>query len=61
MLKGSYTQQCFIRSGRNSNSVETMVVLLTFKNEEDPIKNEGMRVATRLYVNFSDIQVQITP
>ena len=31
-----------------------MVVLLTCKNEEDLIKNEGARVATRLYVDFSD-------
>ena len=27
-----------------------MVVLYTYKNEEDPIKNEGARVLTRLYV-----------
>ena len=33
-----------------------MVVLLTCKNEEDPIKNEGTRVLTRLYINFSDTQ-----
>ena len=38
-----------------------MVVLLTFKNEDDLIKNEGARVATRLYFNFSDVQGQITP
>ena len=29
-----------------------MVVLLTSKNEEDLIKNEGARVLTRLYVVF---------
>ena len=38
-----------------------MVVLITCKNEEDPIKNEGGRVAARIYVNFSDIPGQITP
>ena len=38
-----------------------MIVLVTCKNEEDPIKNEGTRVATRLYVNFSEVQGQITP
>ena len=38
-----------------------MIVLITCKNEEDPIKNEGVRVDTRLYVDFSDIQWQITP
>ena len=37
-----------------------MVVLLTCKYEEDPIKNRGARVFTTLYVNFSDAQGQIT-
>ena len=37
-----------------------MVVLLTCKNEEDPIKNRGVRVFTTLYINFSDVQGQIT-
>ena len=37
-----------------------MVVLLTCKNEEDPIKNRGARVFTSLYINFSDVQGQIT-
>ena len=36
-----------------------MVVLLTCKNEEDPIKNEGARVLTRLYIVFSDAQRQL--
>ena len=37
-----------------------MVVLVTCKNEEDPIKNEGGRVFTTLNINFSDAQGQIT-
>ena len=37
-----------------------MVVLLTCKNEGDPIKNRGARVITTLYINFSDVQGQIT-
>ena len=37
-----------------------MVVLLTCKNEEDPIKNRDARVFTTLYTNFSDVQGQIT-
>ena len=37
-----------------------MVVLLTCKNEEDPIKNRGARAFTSLYINFSDVQGQIT-
>ena len=37
-----------------------MVVLLTCKNIEDPIKNRGAGVFTTLYINFSDAQGQIT-
>ena len=37
-----------------------MVVLVTCKNEEDPIKNEGARVFTTLNIYFSDAQGQIT-
>ena len=39
-----------------------MHVLLTWKNEEDPIKNKGARVLTSLYVGgfFSDAQGQLT-
>ena len=33
-----------------------MVVLVTCKNEEDPIKTEGARVLTTLYIDFSDAQ-----
>ena len=36
-----------------------MVVLVTCKNE-DLIKNEGARVFTTLYINFSDAKGQIT-
>ena len=38
-----------------------MDVLVDCKNGEDPIKNEGARVFTTLYINFSDAQGQITP
>ena len=37
-----------------------MVVLLTCKNKEDPIKKEGARVFTTLYIDFSDVQGKIT-
>ena len=37
-----------------------MIVLVTCKNEEDPIRNEGARVFTTLYINFSDAQEQLT-
>ena len=42
---------------------DVMVVLVTCKNEEDPIKIEGARVFTTLYmyiIFFSDAQGQIT-
>ena len=38
-----------------------IVVLLTCKNEEDPIKNEGAKVLTSLLFDFSDAQGQLTP
>ena len=38
-----------------------MVVLVTCKYEENPIKNEGARVLTRLFIDFSDAQGQVTP
>ena len=37
-----------------------MVVLVVCKNEEDPIKNKGSRVVTRLSIDFSDAQGQLT-
>ena len=38
-----------------------MVILLTCKDEEDLIKNEGAGVLTKLYVVYSDAQGQLTP
>ena len=38
-----------------------MVFLVTCKNKEDPIKNKSARVVTRLYIDLSDAQGQITP
>ena len=35
--------------------------LFTCKDEECPIKNEGARVLTGLYVDFSNPQGQLTP
>ena len=37
-----------------------MGLLVANKNEEDPIKNEGTRVVTTLFINFSDAQGQLT-
>ena len=36
-----------------------MVVLVNYKNKEDPIKNVGARVFTTFYINFADVQAQI--
>ena len=38
-----------------------MGVLVACKNEEDPIKNEGTRVVTTLFIDFSHTQGQLTP
>ena len=38
-----------------------MGLLVACKNEVDPIKNEGARVVTTLFINFSDAQGQLTP
>ena len=38
-----------------------MIAHVTCKNEEHPIKNEGARVFTTLYIIFSDAQAQINP
>ena len=38
-----------------------MGLLVVCKKEEDPIKNEGARVVTNIFINFSDAQGQLTP
>ena len=38
-----------------------MGLLVACKNEEDTIKNEGARVVTTIFINFSDAQGQLTP
>ena len=54
----------FKRSGAANYSVPGLIlpncepiqhfiaVLVTFKNEKDPIKNKGTGVVTRLFINF---------
>ena len=39
--------------------VAFIVVLVTCKNEEEPIKNEGVRVLISLYVNFSVVEFKL--
>ena len=38
-----------------------MGLLVACKNEEDPMKNEGARVVTTLFLNFYDAQGELTP
>ena len=38
-----------------------MGFLVACKKEADPIKNEGARVVTTLFIDFSDAQGQLTP
>ena len=38
-----------------------MVILVSSKNEEDPIKIEGGRVATIQNIDFSNTKGQLTP
>ena len=40
---------------------DLMVILVTSKYEEDPIKTEGARVATTQNNDFSNTQGQLTP
>ena len=35
--------------------------LVACNNEEDPIKDEGARVVTKLFIDFIDVQGQVTP
>ena len=38
-----------------------MGVHVACKNEEEPIKNEGARVVTSLFIDFSHAQGQLSP
>ena len=60
--KGQLTPQSEVGSGQNSNSVnrDIVVILVTCKNEEDPLKNKDARVATTQNIGFSNTQGQIT-
>ena len=56
--QGQLTPQSLVRSGRILTLSE--MLWMSLLPEEDPIKNEGARVVTTLYSNFSDAQGQIT-
>ena len=38
-----------------------MSIHVACKNEKDPIKNEGARVVTTLFIDLSDAKWQLTP
>ena len=60
--QGHVTHKSLVRSCRISNPYEILwVFFVACKNEEDPIKNEGARVVTTLFIEFLDAQGQITP
>ena len=53
--QGQLTLQSMVGSGQISNSSKPLwLSSLPAKNEEDLINNEGARVFTTLYINFSD-------
>ena len=59
--QGQLTLQSMVMIWSNFELVQdVMLVLVTCKNEEDPIKNEGLRVFTTLCINVSEAQRQIT-
>ena len=55
--QGQVTHKSLVRSPIRN----IMGFLVACKNEEDPVKNEGARVVTTLFINFSDAQGQLTP
>ena len=38
-----------------------MGLLVACRNEDDPMKIEGARVVTTLFINFQDAQGELTP
>ena len=60
--QGQLTHHSVVETWLNFKLIrDFMAVLLTCKNEKDLIKNEGTRVLSRLYIDFSDAQGQLTP
>ena len=61
MVKGSLLRSPWLGLPNFELIRDFIVGLVTCKNEEDPIKNEGARVFTTLYIDCSDAQGQVTP
>ena len=62
-IQGQLTPQSTrVESGSNSNSSKmSWLSFVSSKNEEDPIKIEGARVATIQNIDFSNTKGQLTP
>ena len=59
--QGQLTMQYLVPSCRISKPIQDFIAaLVTCKNKDDLIKNEGARVVKTLYIDFSDSQGQIT-
>ena len=52
MLKGSQCRSSWFDLAEFQYNPRFYVFPVTCKNEEDPIKNEGARVVTTLYIDF---------
>ena len=60
--QGQQTHKSFPRILPDFEPIRDFIgVLVDCKNEEDPIKNEGARVVTTLFIDFSHAQGQLTP
>ena len=62
-IQGQLTPQSKVKSGWLKFDLiqDVMVILVTSKNEEDPIKIEDARVATIQNIDFSNTKGQLTP
>ena len=61
-IQGQLTPQYRVESGSKFELIQdVMVILVSSKNEEDPIKIEGARVATIQNIDFSNTKGQLTP
>ena len=60
--QGQITPQSEVGSGRKFELIrDVVVILVTCKNDEDPLKNKDARVVTTQNMDFSNTQGQITP
>ena len=59
--QGQLHMQSLVPSCRISKPIQDFITaLVTCKNKDDLIKNEGARVVKTLFIDFSDSQGQIT-